>query len=57
MNLNNMKVGTRLALGSAIVLVLLAFIVDCGLLKMKEMKAHLDLIADVNNVEIALIAP
>ncbi|WP_322405178.1 methyl-accepting chemotaxis protein [Massilia luteola] len=55
MNVKNMKVGTRLALGYALVLALLAVIVGFGLLKMQEMQAHLKLITDVNNVEIALI--
>jgi methyl-accepting chemotaxis protein len=55
MNLKNMKVGTRLALGYALVLGLLAVIVGFGLVKMNEMQAHLKLIADVNNTEIALI--
>jgi methyl-accepting chemotaxis protein len=50
-----MKVGTRLALGYALVLGLLAIIVGFGQLKMKEMQQHLKLITDVNNVEIALI--
>jgi methyl-accepting chemotaxis protein len=55
MNVKNMKVGTRLALGYALVLALLAVIVGFGLLKMQEMQAHLKLITDVNNAEIALI--
>jgi methyl-accepting chemotaxis protein len=55
MHLTNMKVGTRLALGYALVLGLLAIIVGFGQLKMKEMQQHLKLITDVNNVEIALI--
>ena len=55
MHLTNMKVGTRLALGYALVLGLLAVIVGFGQLKMKEMQQHLKLITDVNNVEIALI--
>ena len=55
MHPTNMKVGTRLALGYALVLGLLAIIVGFGQLKMKEMQQHLKLITDVNNVEIALI--
>ena len=55
MNVTNLKVGTRLALGYALVLGLLAIIVGFGLLKMKEMQQHLKLVTDVNNVEIALV--
>ncbi|WP_296942079.1 methyl-accepting chemotaxis protein [uncultured Massilia sp.] len=55
MNLNNLKVGTKLAIGYAIVLVLLAAIVATGLLKMREIKQHLSLITDTNNVQIMLV--
>jgi methyl-accepting chemotaxis protein len=55
MHRKHMKVGTRLALGYALVLGLLTVIVGFGLWKMNEMQQHLKLITDVNNVEIALI--
>jgi methyl-accepting chemotaxis protein len=55
MNLKNMKVGTRLALGYALVLTLLGIIVGFGLLKMQQMQDRLSLITDVNNVQITLV--
>jgi methyl-accepting chemotaxis protein len=55
MNLKNMKVGTRLALGYALVLILLAAIVCVSLLKMREMRERMRLITDVNNVQITLV--
>ncbi|WP_338766333.1 methyl-accepting chemotaxis protein [Massilia sp. METH4] len=55
MNLKNMKVGTRLALGYAIVLALLLIIVGAGLLKMREMQGRVNNITDVNNIQISNI--
>ena len=56
MNMKNMKVGTRLALGYTLVLGLLAVIVGFGLLKMRDMQSQTTTITDVNNVQIALVA-
>ncbi|QGZ43041.1 methyl-accepting chemotaxis protein [Pseudoduganella flava] len=47
-----MKVGTRLAVGYALVLLLLAIIVGFGLLKMREIQERMRVITDVNNVQI-----
>jgi methyl-accepting chemotaxis protein len=55
MNLKNMKVGTRLAVGYAIVLLLLVVIVATGVLKMHQMQERVDGITDFNNVQIARI--
>jgi methyl-accepting chemotaxis protein len=55
MNLKNMKVGTRLALGYALVLILLVAIVGVGLLKMQQIRERMRLITDVNNVQITLV--
>ncbi|TWI64439.1 methyl-accepting chemotaxis protein [Pseudoduganella lurida] len=55
MNLKNMKVGTRLALGYAIVLLLLVVIVATGVLKMRQMQERADNITEFNNVQIARI--
>ncbi|GGY74159.1 methyl-accepting chemotaxis protein [Pseudoduganella plicata] len=51
-----MKVGTRLAIGYALVLCLMLAIVATGLLKMREMNERTRTITEVNNVQIALIA-
>jgi len=51
-----MKVGTRLAIGYALVLCLMLAIVVTGLLKMREMNERTRTITEVNNVQIALIA-
>ncbi|AXA94216.1 methyl-accepting chemotaxis protein [Massilia sp. YMA4] len=51
-----MKVGTRLAIGYALVLCLMVAIVGTGLLKMREMNERTRSITEVNNVQIALIA-
>jgi methyl-accepting chemotaxis protein len=56
MNLKNMKVGTRLSLGYALVLCLLAVTVGIGMLKMREMQARTSTITDINNVQIGLVA-
>jgi methyl-accepting chemotaxis protein len=55
MNLKNMKVGARLALGYGLVLSLLASIVGVGLFNMQQMQARTATITDVNNVQISLI--
>jgi methyl-accepting chemotaxis protein len=55
MNFKHMKVGTRLALGYAVVLILLAVNVGIGLLKMKDMQDRTTTITDVNNIQISLI--
>ncbi|WBS01931.1 methyl-accepting chemotaxis protein [Pseudoduganella sp. SL102] len=52
MNLKNMKVGTRLALGYAIVLVLLLIIVGAGVMKMREMQERIQNITEFNNTQI-----
>jgi len=56
MNIQNLKVGTRLALGYALVIFLLIVTVGVGLLKMKEMQDRTSTITDVNNVQISLAA-
>ncbi len=56
MNLNNLKVGTKLALGYAVVLALLVAIVATGLLKMRDIQERLSLITDTNNVQIELVS-
>src|SRR5690348_10486037 len=55
MNLKNMKVGTRLALGYATVLALLLVIVGAGLWKMGQMQERINNITDMNNVQISQI--
>ena len=55
MNFKTMKVGTRLALGYAIVLVLLLVIVGAGVMKMRTMQERVDEITDFNNIQIANI--
>jgi len=56
MNLKNMKVRTRLTLGYALVLLLLATTVAVGLLNMKQMREQTANITDLNNVQISLIS-
>ena len=56
MTLKNMKVGSRLGLGYALILILLGVIVSIAMLRMKQMQGCMRLITDVNNVQIALIA-
>ncbi|AVR98304.1 methyl-accepting chemotaxis protein [Pseudoduganella armeniaca] len=51
-----MKVGTRLAIGYALVLCLMVAIVGTGLLKMREMNERTRNITEVKNVQIALVA-
>ena len=55
MKLKNLKVRTRLALGYALVLVLLAAIVAVGLSNMKTMQDQTSTITDVNNLQISLV--
>jgi len=55
MNMKNMKVGTRLALGYTLVLILLVINVGFGMLKMREIQDRMALITDVNNVQITLV--
>ncbi len=53
--MKNLKVGTRLAIGYALVLFLMLVIVGTGLLKMREMNDRTRTITGLNNVQIALI--
>jgi methyl-accepting chemotaxis protein len=55
MKLKNLKVRTRLALGYALVLALLALIVGVGLVNMKTMQQQTSIITDVNNLQISLV--
>ncbi len=54
--MKNLKVGTRLAIGYALVLCLMLVIVGTGLLKMREMNDRTRNITEVNNQQILLIA-
>ena len=55
MNLNNMKVGTRLALGFALVLVLLVAVAVVGILRMAQIQNRLDHVVSVSNVSTGLV--
>ena len=55
MNLNNMKVGTRLALGFALVLVLLVAVAVVGILRMAQIQDRLDHVVSVSNVSTNLV--
>jgi methyl-accepting chemotaxis protein len=55
MNLNNMKVGTRLALGFALVLVLLVAVAVVGILRMAQIQDRLDHVVSVSNVSTGLV--
>ncbi len=55
MNLAKMKVGTRLGLGFALVLVLLVAVTVLGIARMAQIQARLDHVIDVNNVVTRLV--
>ena len=55
MNLAKMKVGTRLGLGFALVLVLLAAVTVLGIVRMAQIQNRLDHVIDVNNVVTRLV--
>jgi methyl-accepting chemotaxis protein len=54
MKIMNMKVGVRLALGYALVLLLLAVIVGVALVKMQQMNERMRNITEMNNLQTAL---
>ncbi|HEY1043466.1 MAG TPA: MCP four helix bundle domain-containing protein, partial [Telluria sp.] len=56
MNLNEMKVRTRLALGFALVLVLLAIVTVLGLVRMAQIQDRLDRVVSVNSVVSRLVS-
>ncbi|HWJ94240.1 MAG TPA: MCP four helix bundle domain-containing protein, partial [Telluria sp.] len=55
MNLSNMKVGTRLRLGFAVVLVLLVVVTAVGIMRMAQIQDRLDHVVSVNNVVTRLV--
>ena len=55
MNLNNMKVGTRLALGFALVLVLLVAVAVVGIQRMATIQDRLERVVSVSNVSTNLV--
>ena len=55
MNLSNMKVGMRLALGFALVLVLLVTVTIVGIVRMAQIQDRLDRVVGVNNVVTRLV--
>ncbi|MET3134388.1 methyl-accepting chemotaxis protein [Oxalobacteraceae bacterium GrIS 1.11] len=55
MNLAKMKVGTRLGLGFALVLVLLVAVTGVGISRMGQIQARLDHVVGVNNVVTRLV--
>jgi Tfp pilus assembly protein PilX len=54
MNIGNLKIGTRLGAGFAIVLLLLVAIAGLGINRMALMQDRMDEITQVNNVELEL---
>ncbi|MFL6675682.1 MAG: methyl-accepting chemotaxis protein [Massilia sp.] len=55
MNLSNMKVGMRLGLGFALVLVLLVAVTVVGILRMAQIQDRLDHVVGINNVSTRLV--
>lgn len=55
MNLAKMKVGTRLGLGFALVLVLLVAVTILGIARMAQIQERLDHVINVNNVVTRLV--
>jgi methyl-accepting chemotaxis protein len=55
MNLAKMKVGTRLGLGFALVLVFLVVVTAVGILRMSQIQGRLDHVISVNNVVSRLV--
>jgi methyl-accepting chemotaxis protein len=55
MNLAKMKVGTRLGLGFALVLVLLVAVTVVGIVRMAQIQERLDHVIEVNNVVTRLV--
>jgi methyl-accepting chemotaxis protein len=55
MNLSNMKVGMRLALGFALVLLLLVTVTTVGIVRMAQIQDRLDHVVSVNNVVSRLV--
>jgi methyl-accepting chemotaxis protein len=55
MNLSNMKVGTRLGLGFALVLLLLVAVTVLGLVRMAQIQDRLTHVVSVNNVSTRLV--
>jgi methyl-accepting chemotaxis protein len=55
MNLSNMKVGMRLGLGFALVLVLMVILTVVGIVRMAQIQNRLDHVVSVNNVVTRLV--
>ena len=55
MNIQNMKVRTRLSLGFGAMVVVVVAVASVGLLKMNQIEQHLENIVNVNNVESAQV--